>query len=69
MKGDSLSRLETNTPKEPDISNGVSSLVAGSSIAAVVSLETPEPGLVNPAFDGSEEGKISPSFVSLEFCD
>lgn len=55
LKGDSLSRLETNTPKEPDVSNGVSSLVAGSSIAAVVSLETPEPGLVNPAFDGSEE--------------
>ncbi|XP_062997786.1 ligand of Numb protein X 2-like [Elgaria multicarinata webbii] len=55
LKGDSLARLETNTPKEPEISNGVSSLVAGSSIAAVVSLETPEPGLVNPAFDGSEE--------------
>ncbi|XP_061454612.1 ligand of Numb protein X 2-like [Rhineura floridana] len=55
LKGDSLSRLESNTLKDPEILSGVSSLVAGSSIAAVVSLETPEPGLVNPAFDGSEE--------------
>ncbi|XP_053130170.1 ligand of Numb protein X 2-like isoform X2 [Hemicordylus capensis] len=55
LKGDSLSRVETNTLKEPEISNGVSSLVSGSSVAAVISLETAEPGLVNPAFDGSEE--------------
>uniref|UniRef100_A0A803SL57 Ligand of numb-protein X 2 n=1 Tax=Anolis carolinensis TaxID=28377 RepID=A0A803SL57_ANOCA len=55
LKGDSLSRLEANTPKEPEISNGVSVPVAGSAIAAVGSPETPDPGLVNPAFDGSEE--------------
>lgn len=56
LKGDSLSRLETNTPKEPEIPNGVTSLAAGSSVAAVVALATVEPGLVNPAFDESEEG-------------
>lgn len=56
MKGDSLSRPETSILKEPEVVNGLSTLVAGSSIAAVVSLETTEPGLVNPAFDGSEEG-------------
>ncbi|XP_032993509.1 ligand of Numb protein X 2-like [Lacerta agilis] len=55
LKGDSLSRQEASTIKEPEILNVVSSLVSGSSIAAVVSLETPEPGLINPAFDGSEE--------------
>lgn len=55
LKGDSLSRPETSILKEPEVVNGLSTLVAGSSIAAVVSLETTEPGLVNPAFDGSEE--------------
>ncbi|XP_042334712.1 ligand of Numb protein X 2-like [Sceloporus undulatus] len=55
LKGDSLSRLEANTLKDPEISNGVSSPAAGSSGAAVISLETPEPGMVNPAFDESEE--------------
>nr|XP_056715608.1 ligand of Numb protein X 2-like [Euleptes europaea] len=55
LQGDSLSRLEANTLKEPETVNGLSTLVAGSSVAAVVSLETTEPGLVNPAFDGSEE--------------
>ncbi|XP_034969409.1 ligand of Numb protein X 2 isoform X2 [Zootoca vivipara] len=55
LKGDSVSRQEASTVKEPEILNVVSSLVSGSSIAAVVSLETPEPGLINPAFDGSEE--------------
>uniref|UniRef100_A0A8D2L292 LNX2 protein n=1 Tax=Varanus komodoensis TaxID=61221 RepID=A0A8D2L292_VARKO len=42
-------------PKEPEVSTGMPSLVAGNSVAGVASLETPEPGLVNPAFDGSEE--------------
>ncbi|KAM6426927.1 ligand of Numb protein X 2-like isoform 1-T2 [Liasis olivaceus] len=55
MKGDSLSRLEAKTVKDPEVSNGVSSLVTGSSVAAVLSPETPDPGLVNPAFDGTEE--------------
>ncbi|KAH0630905.1 hypothetical protein JD844_004249 [Phrynosoma platyrhinos] len=64
LKGDSLSRLEANTLKDPEISNGVSSPVAGSSVAAVISLETPEPGLVNPAFDGSEEADL-PQRASL----
>uniref|UniRef100_A0ACB8FW45 Uncharacterized protein n=1 Tax=Sphaerodactylus townsendi TaxID=933632 RepID=A0ACB8FW45_9SAUR len=53
LTGDSLLGLEANTLKEPEIANGLSTLVAESSVAAVVSLE--EPGLVNPAFDGSEE--------------
>ncbi|XP_060548027.1 ligand of Numb protein X 2-like [Pantherophis guttatus] len=55
MKGDSLSRLETKAVKDPEVSNGVSSSATGGSVAAVVSPETPDPGLVNPAFDGSEE--------------
>ncbi|XP_060612459.2 ligand of Numb protein X 2-like [Anolis sagrei] len=55
LKGDSLSRLEANAPKEPEISNGVSAAATGSTVAAVGSPETPDPGLVNPAFDGSEE--------------
>ncbi|KAL8181183.1 UNVERIFIED_CONTAM: hypothetical protein K2H54_049185, partial [Gekko kuhli] len=55
LKRDSLPRLEANPVKEPEVVNGLSTLAAGSSIAAVVSLETAEPGLVNPAFDGSEE--------------
>uniref|UniRef100_A0A8D2L382 Ligand of Numb protein X 2-like n=1 Tax=Varanus komodoensis TaxID=61221 RepID=A0A8D2L382_VARKO len=41
----SLARQETSLPKEPEVSTGMPSLV------------TPEPGLVNPAFDGSEEGR------------
>uniref|UniRef100_A0A8D2L2Z1 LNX2 protein n=1 Tax=Varanus komodoensis TaxID=61221 RepID=A0A8D2L2Z1_VARKO len=55
MKADSLARQETSLPKEPEVSTGMPSLVAGNSVAGVASLETPEPGLVNPAFDGSEE--------------
>ncbi|KAJ7310556.1 hypothetical protein JRQ81_007495 [Phrynocephalus forsythii] len=55
LKRDSVSKPEANPLKEPEVLNGVPSFVSGSSAAAVVSLETPEPGLVNPAFDGSEE--------------
>ncbi|XP_063169870.1 ligand of Numb protein X 2-like [Candoia aspera] len=55
MKGDSLSRLEAKTVKDPEVSNGVSPSVTASSVAAVLSPEIPDPGLVNPAFDGSEE--------------
>lgn len=49
--------METNTPKDPEVPSGGSSLVAESSAAAVVSLGTAEPGLVNPAFDETEEGE------------
>lgn len=48
--------VDTSAAKEPDLSNGGSSLVAESSMAAVVSLGTAEPGLVNPAFEEGEEG-------------
>nr|XP_020639993.1 ligand of Numb protein X 2-like [Pogona vitticeps]XP_020639994.1 ligand of Numb protein X 2-like [Pogona vitticeps]XP_020639995.1 ligand of Numb protein X 2-like [Pogona vitticeps] len=54
-KPDSLSRPEANSVKEPGGCSSVPPVVSGSSVAAVVSLETPEPGMVNPAFDGSEE--------------
>uniref|UniRef100_A0A0F7Z8B6 Ligand of Numb protein X 2-like n=1 Tax=Crotalus adamanteus TaxID=8729 RepID=A0A0F7Z8B6_CROAD len=54
-KGESLSRLEAKVVKDPEVSNGGSSSVTGSSEAAVLSPETPNPGMVNPAFDGSEE--------------
>uniref|UniRef100_A0A8D2L2Z4 Uncharacterized protein n=1 Tax=Varanus komodoensis TaxID=61221 RepID=A0A8D2L2Z4_VARKO len=47
------------------VSTGMPSLVAGNSVAGVASLETPEPGLVNPAFDGSEEGRYLPQRASL----
>ncbi|XP_019343388.1 ligand of Numb protein X 2 [Alligator mississippiensis] len=47
--------VDTSAAKEPDLSNGGSSLVAESSMAAVVSLGTAEPGLVNPAFEEGEE--------------
>uniref|UniRef100_A0A8D0F1K1 Ligand of numb-protein X 2 n=1 Tax=Strix occidentalis caurina TaxID=311401 RepID=A0A8D0F1K1_STROC len=45
------------TPKDPEVPSGGSSLVAESSAAAVVSLGTAEPGLVNPAFEETEEGE------------
>ncbi|XP_070615761.1 ligand of Numb protein X 2-like [Erythrolamprus reginae] len=52
VKGDSLPRLEAKAVKVSEVSNGVSS---SGTVAAVVSPEVPDPGLVNPAFDGSEE--------------
>lgn len=54
---DPPARGETNTPKDPEVPSGNSSLVAESSGAAVVSLGTAEPGLVNPAFEETEEGE------------
>ncbi|KAM3827523.1 ligand of Numb protein X 2-like isoform 2-T3 [Vipera latastei] len=54
-KGESLSRLEAKVVKDPEVSNGGSSSETGSSGAAVLSPETPDPGVVNPAFVGSEE--------------
>ncbi|NXG50885.1 LNX2 protein, partial [Psilopogon haemacephalus] len=56
-KEDPPAKVETNTPKDPEVPNGGSSLVAESSAAAVVSLGTAEPGLVNPAFEETEEGE------------
>lgn len=49
--------METNTPKDPEVPSAGSLLVAESSAAAVVSLGTAEPGLVNPAFEETEEGE------------
>uniref|UniRef100_A0A8B9Q2T4 LNX2 protein n=1 Tax=Apteryx owenii TaxID=8824 RepID=A0A8B9Q2T4_APTOW len=54
-KEDLPAKVETNTPKDPEVPSGGSSLVAESSAAAVVSLGTAEPGLVNPAFEETEE--------------
>ncbi|PKU32646.1 ligand of numb protein x 2-like [Limosa lapponica baueri] len=54
-KEDPPTKVETNTPKDPEVPSGGSSLVAESSAAAVVSLGTAEPGLVNPAFEETEE--------------
>ncbi|XP_026545539.1 ligand of Numb protein X 2-like [Notechis scutatus] len=65
MKGDSLSRLETKAVKDPEVSNGVSTSVPGGSVAAVPSPEIADPGVVNPAFDGSEEGQSSEARVSF----
>uniref|UniRef100_A0A8B9FIY5 Ligand of Numb protein X 2-like protein n=1 Tax=Amazona collaria TaxID=241587 RepID=A0A8B9FIY5_9PSIT len=56
-KEDPPARVETNTPKDPEVPSAGSSLVAESSAAAVVSLGTVEPGLVNPAFEETEEGE------------
>uniref|UniRef100_A0A8C0FYG6 PDZ domain-containing protein n=1 Tax=Chelonoidis abingdonii TaxID=106734 RepID=A0A8C0FYG6_CHEAB len=55
-KEDPITREETHAAREAELSDGASSLVAESSIAAVVSLGTVEPGLINPAFEESEEG-------------
>uniref|UniRef100_A0A8D0EZW3 LNX2 protein n=1 Tax=Strix occidentalis caurina TaxID=311401 RepID=A0A8D0EZW3_STROC len=57
--------VETSTPKDPEVPSGGSSLVAESSAAAVVSLGTAEPGLVNPAFEETEEGENLPQRTSL----
>ncbi|XP_029852346.1 ligand of Numb protein X 2-like [Aquila chrysaetos chrysaetos] len=54
-KEDPPTKVETNTPKDPEVPSGGSSLVGESSAAAVVSLGTAEPGLVNPAFEETEE--------------
>ncbi|NXC32439.1 LNX2 protein, partial [Campylorhamphus procurvoides] len=55
---------DTNT-KDPEVPGGGPSLVAESSGAAVVSLGTAEPGLVNPAFEETEEGENLPQRTSL----
>lgn len=55
--------METSAPRDPEVPrdpegpSGGSLLVAESSAAAVVSLGTAEPGLVNPAFEETEEGE------------
>ncbi|NXJ13550.1 LNX2 protein, partial [Odontophorus gujanensis] len=62
-KEESLSKVDTNMPRDPEVPrdsevpSGGSTLVAESSAAAVVSLGTAEPGLVNPAFEETEEGE------------
>lgn len=38
--------------------SGISSILAESSLAAVVALGTSEPGLVNPAFDEHDDGEL-----------
>ncbi|NXU89114.1 LNX2 protein, partial [Xiphorhynchus elegans] len=64
-KEDPPAKGDTNTPKDPEVSGGAPSLVAESSGAAVVSLGTAEPGLVNPAFEETEEGENLPQRTSL----
>ncbi|NWS72239.1 LNX2 protein, partial [Crotophaga sulcirostris] len=56
-KEDPSTKVETSTPKDPEVPTGGLSFVAESSAAAVVSLGTAEPGLVNPAFEEAEEGE------------
>uniref|UniRef100_A0A8C3V7R9 Ligand of Numb protein X 2-like n=1 Tax=Catharus ustulatus TaxID=91951 RepID=A0A8C3V7R9_CATUS len=63
-KEDPPAKGEANTPKDPEVPSGGSSLVAESSGAAVVSLGTAEPGLVNPAFEETEEADL-PQRTSL----
>ncbi|NWR95160.1 LNX2 protein, partial [Furnarius figulus] len=64
-KEDPPAKGDTNTPKDPEVPGGGPSLVAESSGAAVVSLGTAEPGLVNPAFEETEEGENLPQRTSL----
>lgn len=56
-KEDPPAKVETSTSKDPEVPSGGSALLAESSAAAVVSLGTAEPGLVNPAFEETEEGE------------
>uniref|UniRef100_A0A8D0H8V4 Ligand of Numb protein X 2-like n=1 Tax=Sphenodon punctatus TaxID=8508 RepID=A0A8D0H8V4_SPHPU len=63
-KEDSIVRVETSILKDPELLNGASSLVAESSLAAVVSLGTVEPGLVNPAFESEEDQPQRSSLVA-----
>ncbi|KFQ33597.1 Ligand of Numb protein X 2, partial [Merops nubicus] len=64
-KEDPSAKVETNTAKDPEGPSGGASLVAESSAAAAVSLGTAEPGLVNPAFEETEEGENLPQRTSL----
>ncbi|NXA07564.1 LNX2 protein, partial [Sapayoa aenigma] len=64
-KEDPPAKGETHTPKDAEVPSGGSSLVAESSGAAVVSLGTAEPGLVNPAFEETEEGEFGTKVTSL----
>ncbi|XP_010211148.1 PREDICTED: ligand of Numb protein X 2-like [Tinamus guttatus] len=54
-KEDLPAKVETNPHKDLEVPSGGSLLAAESSAAAVVSLGTAEPGLVNPAFEETEE--------------
>uniref|UniRef100_A0A8C6ZDE5 Ligand of Numb protein X 2-like n=1 Tax=Nothoprocta perdicaria TaxID=30464 RepID=A0A8C6ZDE5_NOTPE len=54
-KEDLPAKVEPLTARDPEVAAGGSALVAESSAAAVVSLGTAEPGLVNPAFEETEE--------------
>ncbi|XP_029463542.1 ligand of Numb protein X 2-like [Rhinatrema bivittatum] len=51
----SIPRVEANGTADSSLPPRISLLVAESSIAAVVALSTSEPGLVNPAFDESDD--------------
>ncbi|NWX82292.1 LNX2 protein, partial [Nothoprocta ornata] len=57
-KEDLPAKVEPLTARDPEVAAGGSALVAESSAAAVVSLGTAEPGLVNPAFEETEEGEF-----------
>ncbi|XP_074864085.1 ligand of Numb protein X 2-like isoform X2 [Carettochelys insculpta] len=65
-KEDPITKEETNPAREAEVSDGLSALVAESSIAAVVSLGTVEPGLVNPAFEEGEEDQSQKASLLAE---
>ncbi|XP_078496219.1 ligand of Numb protein X 2-like [Lissotriton helveticus] len=54
-KKDAIIRVDADGQTEASLPSRMSALVADSSSAAVVSMGTPEPGLVNPAFEEADE--------------
>uniref|UniRef100_A0A8C7ECI1 Ligand of Numb protein X 2-like n=1 Tax=Nothoprocta perdicaria TaxID=30464 RepID=A0A8C7ECI1_NOTPE len=64
-KEDLPAKVEPLTARDPEVAAGGSALVAESSAAAVVSLGTAEPGLVNPAFEETEEDLFPQPLSSL----
>ncbi|XP_069468654.1 ligand of Numb protein X 2-like [Ambystoma mexicanum] len=63
-RNDVVPRVETDGQAEAGLPSHMSSLVAESSMAAVVSLGTPEPGLVNPAFEETDDDQRRTSLVA-----
>ncbi|XP_030066185.1 ligand of Numb protein X 2 isoform X2 [Microcaecilia unicolor] len=62
----SIPRVEVNGPADSSLTLKISALVADSSLAAVVALGTPEPGLVNPAFDEGDDDQPRRSSLVAE---
>nr|XP_033801663.1 ligand of Numb protein X 2-like isoform X2 [Geotrypetes seraphini] len=63
---ESITKVEVNGPADSSLPLRISALVAESSLAAVVALSTPEPGLVNPAFDEGEDDQPRRSSLVAE---